>query len=107
MTKMNVGNTRLKEFHHRPVAALQVELSKTRQELREVKARLARFEESQPRSMSDERAKPLIEAYIEKRKVEGMTELGTLDFMVDLKLPPEQVIRIMESLLAKGVRKND
>ncbi len=103
---MNLTKTAQKEIHRRPIAALQVELSKTREELQEVKARLAQLEESRPLNISDERAKSRIEDYIEKRKTEGITELGTLDFMVDLKLPADQVIRIVESLMAKGGRKN-
>ncbi len=104
---MNLGNTRLKEIHRRPVAALQVELAQTRRELQTVKARLALLEESQPLNISDDVAKPKIERYIQQRKAEGMKDLSTLDFMVDLRLPADQVIRIMESLQAKGVRKND
>ena len=102
---MNLSNTRLKELHRRPVATLQVELAQTRRELQEVKTRLTQLEgEVRPLQVTDSVARRMIERYITKRKSEGITELSTLDFMDDLKLPAEQIIRIMNTMNAKGVQ---
>ena len=95
---MKLTKTAQKEVHRRPMTAMQLELSKTRQELAGVKIRLAQLKESQQLNVSDARAKPMIEDYIEKRKTEGITELGSLYILVDLKVPADQVIRLVKSL---------
>jgi len=48
------------------------------------------------RELSDKKAKEEITSFILENKERGVKQLSTLDFVLNLKLPAEQVNRILE-----------
>lgn len=49
------------------------------------------------RDISESEAKREISSFILEKKNEGATQLSTLDFVLNLKIPAEQVDRILEN----------
>jgi len=62
----------------------------------------------QIQEVSDEEAEILMKEFLLERKKKGIKLVSLFDFMEALKLPPEQINRIMEKLEEEGaVRESD
>lgn len=59
----------------------------------------------QIQEVSDKEAEVLIKEFLLERKKKGIKSVGIFDFMDELKLPPEQINKIMEKLEKEGVVK--
>lgn len=46
--------------------------------------------------ISDSEARDKISSFIVRKKKEGITQLGTLDFVLNLRLPAQQVEKILD-----------
>ena len=54
------------------------------------------------RAVSDEEAREEISSFIIHKKSEGITRLSVLDFVLNLKLPADQVEGVLEEFEQKG-----
>ncbi len=57
----------------------------------------------QVQEVSDEEAEVLMKEFLLEIKKKGIKSVGIFDFMDELKLPPEQINKIMEKLVKEGV----
>ena len=57
----------------------------------------------QVQEVSDEQAEVLMKEFLLEIKKKGIKSVGIFDFMDELKLPPEQINKIMEKLVKEGV----
>ena len=57
----------------------------------------------QGQEVSDEEAEVLMKEFLLEIKKKGIKSVGIFDFMDELKLPPEQINKIMEKLVKEGV----
>ncbi len=58
-------------------------------------------------NVDDFKAEQEVRDYIRKKRCEGKTRISILDFMDDLKLPSDQINRIMKKLESEGIRELD
>jgi predicted transcriptional regulator len=82
-------------------------------EIKTLKTRLKILEEQREheknvanlmRTLSDDEAENEIDLFIQRKKFEGSKTLNMLDLMQELKLPSEQIEKIMKNLEKKGVK---
>ncbi|MEA3342855.1 MAG: hypothetical protein U9Q92_01695 [archaeon] len=63
-----------------------------------------KFEEKR---LNDNIAEQEIRNYLKRKKIVGMSKINILDIMEDLRLPAEQINRIMNKLKSEGIQEVD
>ncbi len=78
-------------------------------ELTSLRERVKRLEEEkiECKSISDKEAEEKIKEYIIRQKNKGITKISILKIIGDIKLPPDQINRIMKKLSSIGVKEVD
>jgi predicted transcriptional regulator len=81
------------ETLHDEIDALKFELDKIRSEIKRGTL-----------GVSDEIAEKLIVSFITKKRAEGVAEVDVLDIADALRLPFDQISRVLNTLKSRGIR---